>query len=145
MKNILYFLFTFLIVVGCGEDDNPVQNNTIAGTWQIYSVKVSLDDLTQQAPESEVISITFQNNGRFSGMTTINSFGGRYEVRAEVLTLLEFETTEALDTPFGLEFYKAIEAAILPNAMQAQFDMAMTDENELTLSFVDSGVMNLRR
>ncbi|WP_343487045.1 META domain-containing protein [Allomuricauda sp. d1] len=151
MKKRLIGLFSLFVVVlcfiSCSTDADEIENNSnaLSGSWQVMTVQVSSDEFTQEAPNGEVIEITFANDGRFTGSTSNNTFGGRYELDGMVLTMLEFTTTEVADTPYAGIFYDAIEAAILPGTTRAQFDFELSEAGTLTLRFSDSGVMALQR
>jgi len=146
MKRVAVFVIVCFFLQGmitsCSEDNDPAENNLI-GQWRITSVQVSSASLTQFSPESETIRIVFDENGEYSGNTTVNEFSGRYQIDGiNTLTLLEFVTTEVSDTQFATAFYGAISEAILPDATFAQLGFSF-DGGMLTLTFGNGGQMIL--
>ena len=130
-----------LLLVSCNSSDDTSEN-PLLGQWRIITIKVSEETLTQRSPDQEQILITFNEDGNFSGSTSVNQFSGRYELENTTLTLLEFTTTEALDTTFGTAFYDAITEAIVPDRTFAQFGFSF-DSQDLILVFGNSGEMML--
>lgn len=142
--NLCFLALTVIAFISCSSDaDDNGQNSVLLGSWQVTSIKVSSEHLVQQPPNGEVLTISFQGNGEFSGNTANNVFGGRYEIKGMTMTMLEFTTTEVADTPFAGVFYEAITAAIVDGTTRAQFDLELSSENQLTFSFGDSGSMTL--
>ncbi len=139
------YLFSIVAIcflfVSCDSSDDGV-DSPLLGQWRIVTIKVSEETLTQRTPSEERILITFTEDGNFSGNTSVNQFGGRYELAGSTVTLLEFTTTEVLDTTFGTTFYEAITAAIVPNRTFAQFGFSF-DSQDLVLVFGNSGEMLL--
>lgn len=146
MKRTLFIglLLSFLIcTMACGDSDDS-NDNPISGEWRITSIKVSQETLAQRSPEEELILVTFNSGGSFTGSTSSNQFSGRYEVDGNTITMLEFTTTEAGDTQYGLAFYEAITAAQVPNQTFAQFGYSLNG-TDLILVFGNSGEMILEK
>ena len=143
LKHLLILMLSVTTVFSCSSsDDGSSGNSAILGTWRVLEVTISEQTLTQRTPNDETLTITFENDGTFSGSTSANTFSGRYQVNNMTLTMLEFTTTEAADTTFGGAFYGAIEAAIAPNTTEALFGFSFDGQN-LILIFGDQGQMVL--
>ncbi|MEM1340389.1 MAG: META domain-containing protein [Bacteroidota bacterium] len=142
-KSFFAVVLVGLLAVSCDSSDDAT-SNPVLGTWRIVSIKVSDQTLTQRSPSDERITITFNEDNNFSGSTSVNQFNGRYELENTTLTLLEFTTTEVLDTTFGTVFYEAIAEAIVPDRTFAQFGSSFDSEN-LILVFGNSGEMILEQ
>ncbi len=147
MKKALGILFVIVlfqsVILSCSNSDDNGES-PINGSWRISSIKISSAILNQQASANENILIDFQSNGDFDGSTSVNQFGGRFETESTTLTMLEFTTTEVVDTQFGTAFYAAITAAQVPNTTFAQFGFSF-DSGDLILSFGNGGEMLLER
>lgn len=129
--------------IACSDSDDS-NDNPISGKWRITSIKVSQETLAQLSPTDENIVIAFNAGSSFSGNTSSNQFSGRYELDGSTITMLEFTTTEAGDTQFGMAFYDAITAAQVPNQTFAQFGYSF-DGQDLILVFGNSGEMILEK
>lgn len=130
-----------LVFVSCSEDEAPVQT-PVGGNWRITEIKVSNAILTQRTLDNERVTLNFEDDGTFTGSTSVNQFSGTYEVENTTLTMLSFSSTEVLDTNFGAAFFAAITEAQVPNTTFAQFAFQL-DSGNLLLSFGDGGQMIL--
>lgn len=138
----LLFLMSSTLFLSCDDNDNPGIEDPILGTWRILTITVSQQQLPQQSPPEENITITFGSDSNFSGSTSVNQFSGRYELDDATVTMLEFSTTEVADTQFATAFYDAISEAIVPNSTMAPFDYSFDGQN-MILVFGNSGQMVL--
>lgn len=147
MRRTLCILFVTSLVAlltSCSDSDDGSVENPVSGSWRVTSIQVSQQQLTQFAPSDEDITITFNLGVDFSGETSVNQFGGRYELDGNTLTMLEFSTTEVADTQFAGAFYEAIAEAQVPNETFAQFGYSF-DNLDLILVFGNSGQMTLEK
>ena len=139
----LLFLGITCLWISCdNSDDTTTQDSPVVGNWRITAIQVSQQELTQFSPADEVINIELLPAGTFSGATSANQFSGRYELNGTTLTMLEFTTTEAADTPFAGAFYDAIIEAQIPMETFAQFSFSFENQ-DLILVFGNSGQMTL--
>ncbi len=141
---ILFVTSLSLILASCSDSDDSSDANPVSGSWRVTSIQVSQQQLTQFAPSDEDIILTFNLGTDFSGETSVNQFGGRYELDGSTLTMLEFSTTEVADTQFAGAFYEAIAEAQVPNETFAQFGYNF-DSLDLIMVFGNSGQMTLEQ
>ena len=148
MKKALEYLFACTIVISaniaCSDSENEAQASPVLGSWRVQEVKISDETLTQRAPSDEDIVITFEEGGSFTGSTSANTFGGRYELEGTTLTMTGFSSTEVADTPFAGVFFDAVAEAIVPNTTYAQFGFTF-DSQDMVLVFGNAGQMVLER
>ncbi|MEM6895533.1 MAG: hypothetical protein AAF554_17680 [Bacteroidota bacterium] len=137
----------FLLFLSCNDDDNQTDTNTLAGEWRITAISNSDSPLGPiLEPEAgEEISIQFQNNGQFSGTTSINAFNGDSSTTSDELFINDFISTEALDTTFGLAFYQALFESSNENAGASVFSMVAVDDNRINLEYNDFKFMSIER
>ncbi|MEM8927013.1 MAG: META domain-containing protein [Bacteroidota bacterium] len=141
---ILFVTSLAIALISCNDSDDDSGQNPVFGSWRVTAIQVSQEQLTQFAPSDEDIIITFNSGSDFSGETSVNQFGGRYELDGTTLTMLEFSTTEVADTQFAGAFYEAIAEAQVPNETFAQFGYSF-DSLDLILVFGNSGQMTLEQ
>jgi hypothetical protein len=144
LKNLFACVIVVCANVSCSDSDNDAEASPVSGSWRVEEVKISDGTLTQRAPNDEDIIITFEEGGAFTGSTSANTFGGRYEIEGTTLTMTEFTTTEVADTPFAGVFFDAISEAIVPNTTYAQFGFSF-ESQDLILIFGNSGEMVLEK
>jgi len=140
--NIVLWTTLLFGIASCSTDNEGSSENPVLGTWRVIEVQVSQEQLPQLAPPDEDILMTFNSGTDFTGETSVNQFGGRYELDENTLTMLEFSTTEIADTLFGNTFYEAIAEAQVPGETFAQFGYSF-DSQDLILVFGNSGRMVL--
>ena len=120
-------------IYSCNDDPSINTDQGLLGSWQVTAIHNSSPSGPTIGPgPEEEITITFMSDGTFTGTTSVNTFNGRYVIEIPTLTLLEFTTTEVLDTAFGTAFYGAIANAIVPNETFARFEYVQ-DGNRVTL------------
>ena len=147
MRRTLFMLLVMSLSIGitsCDSSDDNASDNPVSGSWRITAIQVSQQQLTQFSPSDESIVITFNSGTDFTGETSANQFGGRYELDGNTLTMLEFFTTEVADTQYGRAFYESISEARVPNETFAQFGYSF-DSQDLILVFGNSGEMTLEK
>jgi len=148
MKRTLCILLVMGLTVGsttsCSDSDDDSMESPVVGSWRVTAIQVSQQQLELFAPSNEDITISFNAASDFTGATTVNQFGGRYELDGSTMTMLEFSTTSAADTQFAGAFYNAIAEAQVPNETFAQFGYSF-DSQDLILVFGNSGQMTLEK
>ena len=146
-----FFTTTFALVVyfffmGCNDDDSSSNTNTLSGQWSIVAISNSSPTGPVIGPvDGEVISITFVQNGEFSGSTSINSFGGRFSTNDDTLLINELVTTEALDTFFGQAFYQAMVDSSTQNQNASEFEIVRINESSFNLVYDNFKFLTLER
>lgn len=147
MKKVFKIVLICAMVVfanmSCSDSENEPQASPVLGSWRVEEVKISDETLTQRAPSDEDIIITFEEGGSFTGTTSANTFGGRFELEGTTLTMTEFSSTEVADTPFAGVFFDAVAEAIVPNTTYAQFGFSF-ESQDMVLIFGNSGQMKLQ-
>ncbi|WGH74637.1 hypothetical protein P8625_11120 [Tenacibaculum tangerinum] len=113
MKNI--FLILLLALISCNEDETKSQETIILGNWKLTSI-VNESNGSILVPNdflnSNEITITFNQELDFTGNTVINNFSGNYSInqKEELLTFLNFSTTEVNETEWGNLFYQSLNS-----------------------------------
>ena len=131
-----FILVVFLFFMGCNDDDSSSSTNRLTGQWSITAISNSSPTGPVIGPgDGEVISITFVQNGEFSGSTSINSFGGRFTTNSDSLLINELVTTEALDTFFGQAFYQAVFDSSNENQNASEFEIVRISESSINLVY----------
>ena len=147
MNRFLVVLFTLLGVfaTSCNSEDEENGNSAVLGTWEITSIKISAASLTQRPPSGETISISFSDDGTFSGSTPNNTFSGSYAFEGtNTLTFVEFSASEAEDTIYGQAFFNAVDNATATELETTQFGYIF-DGGDLIFFFGDQGQMVLEK
>ncbi|WP_420603330.1 META domain-containing protein [Flagellimonas sp.] len=135
-----------LLVIGCSEDAERKIEGDIVGKWQVNAIHNSSPSGPTLGPTSgEVISITFDDNGKFTGATSVNSFKGSYSATETILLIREITTTEVADTNFGQAFYESISESRNTTTGFSEFAIDFKDENNLNLEYLGFKFLTLQK
>ncbi len=149
IKQLYPYVFMALLCIlfsGCNDDDSNFNQNTI-GQWSIMAINLSDSPLgpVETPEDGEMISITFQPDGNFSGNTSVNTFGGKSTTNGMNLFINELVTTEVADTPFGQAFYQAIYRSSGQNEGPSEFEIIVVNDNIINLVFNEFRFLSLER
>ncbi|MEM9075395.1 MAG: hypothetical protein AAGC43_00070 [Bacteroidota bacterium] len=146
MSKKLAILFTFLLFLGCSE--NLIFDDTfpkdLTTEWALVEIRIEEDVFLEESREdTELIKITFQDDGMFKGETTRNAFGGKYTISSRDLLLFRnLITTEVLETTFGMQFYRVFNRAYDGQDYPFEFSFG---EGELFLKSLNGDEMLFER
>ncbi|GHA45647.1 hypothetical protein GCM10007103_28410 [Salinimicrobium marinum] len=116
MKKILYTMLLSVILLSCSDDDD-VEVNPLVGSWELMAVD---NEAVYDAPEDEEIVITFKER-EYIGETSVNEFGGDYEIVSNRLLLTNSYTSEIGETAWGNLFYEGIRNAYDEEEERSEF------------------------
>ncbi|MGW9684759.1 META domain-containing protein [Flagellimonas sp. 2504JD1-5] len=134
------------LVLGCSTDASTVTEQRVLGVWQISAIHNSSPSGPTLGPNTgEIISITFRNDGSFSGTTSANTFGGRFSATSDALVIEELETTEVAETVFGQAFYESFNESRNSGTGFSEFGSVFTGENILNLEYQEFKFLTLQK
>ncbi|MGX1928237.1 META domain-containing protein [Flagellimonas sp. 2504JD4-2] len=134
------------LVSGCSSDDTTVTEQRVLGTWQVSAIHNSSPTGPTLGPNTgEIISITFRNDGGFSGTTSANTFSGRFSTTSNAVVIEELETTEVAETVFGQAFYESFNESRNSDTGFSEFESVFTNGNSLNLEYQGFKFLTLQK
>lgn len=148
MKNI--FLILVLALISCNDDDTKSQETIILGTWKLISfVNESNGNIlvANDFSNSNEITISFNQELVFTGNTVINNFSGNYSInqKEELLTFLDFSTTEINETEWGNLFYQSLNSNYNQQTANWENPYEITQENILKIFYSEQKYMTFEK
>ncbi|UII81403.1 META domain-containing protein [Flagellimonas sp. CMM7] len=145
LRSIIAVLVLCLICT-CNDDSGVSDNQNIVGAWHIMAIHNSSPSGPTLGPNTgEVISIIFLENGKFTGTTSANTFGGEYSATENRLLIKEMFTTEVADTNFGNVFYETFNESRNSETGFSEFEIVVKAENMLNLEFKEFKFISLQK
>lgn len=134
------------LICGCNDDSGVSDNKNIVGAWQVMAIHNSSPSGPTLGPNSgEVISIIFLKDEKFTGTTSVNTFGGEYSATENRLLIKEMFTTEVADTNFGNAFYETFNESRNSGTGFSEFEITVQEENMLNLEFKEFKFISLQK
>jgi len=147
---MILVLSIFFFIIGCSEEEAKQQESTLIGSWKLTSFineSNSTSSIASDFPNSNEITITFNQELNFTGSTVINDFLGNFSLddRNNQLIFSEFSTTEANETEWGNLFYQSLNSNYNQQSGNWQNIYEIIRENNLKIFYSEQEYMTFEK
>ena len=151
MRNILFIVFSIVILLGCNKDDDRTAiENLLIGEWKLVSFVNELDGTTvneNDVENSGPITIHFKEDFSYTGNTGRNEFFGDYTLNSSEKTVLIFLSSfisEAGETEWGLMYIDSLRLNYNPQTQHIEINFEVSN-NTLKIYYSDNEFMKFKR
>lgn len=150
MKNMILIFSILLTIYSCSKNESRQQESSLINSWRLISFVNESDDSALTAndfPNSNEITITFNQELNFTGSTVINEFLGNfsYDDRINQLIFSEFSTTEVNETEWGNLFYQSLNSNYNQQLGNWESTYEIIQENTLKIFYSEQEYMTFEK